>query len=76
MGVLVCAQGYVRVCDRGVCCLGRVGLGNNHLQPRRRRGVVDLGSQPQKRKSITKEFCLDSYGARKDKYHIVWTLPS
>lgn len=72
----LCVHRAMRVCDSRVCCLGGVGLGNYHLQPWRRRGVVDLGSQPRKRKSITEEFCLDSYGARKEKYHIVWTLPS
>lgn len=33
------------------------------------------GAQPQKRKSITKELCLDSYGAWKE-YHFTWTLAS
>ena len=40
------------------------------------RGVVGRGAQPQKRKSITKEFCLDSYGAGKEKHPLLWTLPS
>ena len=62
--VCMSIHAYVCVCVSAfwACCWGWAGLGSSSLALWERKGVVDPGVQPQKRKLITKEFCLDSYG--------------
>lgn len=78
--VHVCASAYTHAC---VCVCLRVGR-VAEVEPTwgaavwsdGREAWWTQGVQPQKRKLITKEFCLDSYGAGKEKHPMLRTLPS